>query len=79
MATSATFLYGFLPGLGSIYCKISLSMRVNACLRQIAATRRIKLYAPEPMTPKLEALIREVEKERLSGKKSEAFDTADLP
>jgi len=56
---------------------LSLSSLVNAYLRQVAATRRIELYAPEPMTPKLEKLIAEVEAERQSGKISKAFKDAD--
>jgi len=52
---------------------LTLSSLVNAYLRQVAATRRIELYAPEPMTPKLEKLIAEVEAELQSGKASEEF------
>lgn len=53
---------------------LTLSTLVNAYLRQVAATRRIELYAPEPMTPKLEKLIEEIEKELRSGKASKKFD-----
>jgi addiction module RelB/DinJ family antitoxin len=53
---------------------ISLSTLVNAYLRQVAATRRIEIYAPEPMTPKLEKLIAEVEAERQDGQASEPFE-----
>jgi addiction module RelB/DinJ family antitoxin len=53
---------------------LSLSTLVNAYLRQVAATRRIELYAPEPMTPKLESLIAEVEAELSAGKVSRKFD-----
>jgi addiction module RelB/DinJ family antitoxin len=56
---------------------LSLSTLINAYLRQVAATRRIELYAPEPMTPKLEKLIEEVEAELNSGKTSKKFDTAE--
>lgn len=56
---------------------LTLGTLVNAYLRQIAATRRIELYSPEPMTPKLEKLIAEVEKELKSGKKSKPFTNAD--
>ena len=42
---------------------LTVSALVNAYLRQIAVTRRIEFYAPEPMTPKLERLIGKVEKE----------------
>jgi DNA-damage-inducible protein J/RHH-type rel operon transcriptional repressor/antitoxin RelB len=53
---------------------LSLSTLVNAYLRQVAATRRIELYAPEQMTPKLENLIAEVEAELAAGKVSREFD-----
>jgi addiction module RelB/DinJ family antitoxin len=53
---------------------LTLSALVNAYLRQVAATRRIELYAPEPMTPKLEKLIAEVEAELKTGKASKQFN-----
>lgn len=56
---------------------LTLSTLVNAYLRQVAATRRIELYAPEPMTPKLEKLIEEVEAELKSGKASKRFESVE--
>lgn len=56
---------------------ITLSALVNSYLRQVIATRRIELYAPEPMTPKLEGLIAEIESELDSGKVSQKFTNAD--
>ena len=56
---------------------LTLSTLVNAYLRQVAATRRIELYAPEPMTPKLEKFIEEVEAELKSGKTSKSFDSVE--
>ncbi|MCU0667274.1 MAG: type II toxin-antitoxin system RelB/DinJ family antitoxin [Patescibacteria group bacterium] len=56
---------------------LTLSSLVNSYLRQVAATRRIELYAPEPMTPKLEKLIKEVELELKSGKASKSFDNVE--
>lgn len=56
---------------------LTLSTLVNAYLRQVAATRRIELYAPEPMTPKLEKLIEEVEAELKNGKTSKSFDSVE--
>ena len=56
---------------------LTLSTLVNAYLRQVAATRRIELYAPEQMTPHLEALIAEVEAELHGGNVSEKFETAE--
>lgn len=56
---------------------ISLSSLINAYLRQIVATRRIELYAPEPMTPKLEKLIAKVEAEIAAGEVSKPYATAE--
>jgi addiction module RelB/DinJ family antitoxin len=56
---------------------LTLSTLVNAYLRQVAATRRIELYAPEPMTPHLEKLIAEVEAELKNGKASREFASAE--
>lgn len=56
---------------------LTLSALVNAYLRQVVATRRIELYVAEPMSPHLESLIAEVEKDLLSGKASKAFDDVD--
>jgi addiction module RelB/DinJ family antitoxin len=55
---------------------LTLSALINSYLRQVAATRRIELYAPEPMTPKLEALIAEVEAELENGEVSQPFTSA---
>jgi len=56
---------------------ISLSALINSYLRQIVATRRIELYAPEPMSPKLESLVAEVEAELTDGKVSKKFSNAE--
>lgn len=56
---------------------LSLSTLVNAYLRQVAATRKIELYAPEPMTPKLENFIAEVEKSIEAGNVSKEFTNAE--
>lgn len=56
---------------------LTLSALINAYLHQVVATRRIELYAPEPMTPKLEGLIARVETELAKGEASQVFDTAD--
>ena len=55
---------------------LTLSTLIGAYLRQVVATRRIELYAPETMTPNLEKLIVEVEAELRSGKISKEFDNA---
>lgn len=56
---------------------LTLSSLVNAYLRQVSATRRIELYAPEPMTPNLEKLIAEVEAELKDDKASKEFANVD--
>jgi addiction module RelB/DinJ family antitoxin len=56
---------------------ISLSTMINSYLRQVTATRRIELYAPEQMTPKLESLIADVEAEIAEGRVSEGFTSVD--
>lgn len=56
---------------------LTLSALVNTYLRQVAMTRRIELYAPEPMTPHLEKLIASVEKEIEAGNVSKPFDNVD--
>ena len=55
---------------------IPLSTLINTYLRQVVATRRIELYAPEPMTPKLEGLIAEVESEIERGDLSKSYSNA---
>lgn len=56
---------------------LKLGTLINAYLRQVVATRRIELYAPEKMSPKLESLVAEVEAELESGKISKKFDNVD--
>ncbi|MGA3292308.1 MAG: type II toxin-antitoxin system RelB/DinJ family antitoxin [Candidatus Microgenomates bacterium] len=56
---------------------LKLSTLINAYLRQVAATRRIELYAPEQMSPKLEGLIAGIEAELGSGKISRKFEDVD--
>ena len=55
---------------------LTLSTLVNSYLRQVSATRRIELYAPEQMTPHLEKLIAEVEKSISIGEVSKDFTNA---
>lgn len=55
---------------------LSLSTLINAYLRQVVATRRIELYAPEQMTPHLEELIEKVEKSINAGNISKPFKNA---
>ena len=56
---------------------LTLSSLVNAYLRQVVATRRIELFAPERMTPKLEGLIADIERELEKGRVSQKFADAD--
>jgi addiction module RelB/DinJ family antitoxin len=56
---------------------LTLSALINSYLTQVAATRRIELYAPEPMTPRLEGLIAEVEAELATDSASPAFSNAE--
>jgi addiction module RelB/DinJ family antitoxin len=56
---------------------LKLGTLINAYLRQVVATRRIELFAPEQMTPELEGLIAEVEAEIQSGKVSKKFKSTD--
>jgi len=56
---------------------ITISMLVNSYLRHVGTTRRIELYAPEQMTPSLEKLIAEVEKEITEGKVSKGFSSVE--
>jgi len=57
---------------------LNLSALVNSYLKQVVATRRIELYAPETMTPKLESLIAIIEADIEKGKNlSPVFTSAD--
>lgn len=56
---------------------LTLSALVNAYLRQVVATRRIVIHAPEPMTPKMEKLIARFESDLESGRVSKSFDKAE--
>jgi DNA-damage-inducible protein J len=56
---------------------IPLSTLINSYLRQLIATRRIELYAPEQMTTKLEKEIAKIEVDIKKGKNlSPKFKTA---
>ena len=56
---------------------LTLSSLINAYLKQVIIPRRIELYAPEPMTPKLEKLIAEAEAEVAAGEVSGPFDNVE--
>jgi len=53
---------------------LKLGTVINAYLRQIALTRKVEFYAPEIMTPHLEKLIAQVEKEITADQISPKFN-----
>lgn len=52
---------------------LNLSSLINSYLIQVVATRRVELFAPEKMTPKLEKLIEGIEAEIAQGKVSKTY------
>ncbi len=56
---------------------LNLSTLLNAYLKQVVYTRRVELYAPEQMTPKLEKSLRQVKKEMAESKDRKAFTNVD--
>jgi len=57
---------------------LTLSALVNSYLKQVVATRRVELYAPEPMTPELEAAIAEIDADIKAGRNlSNAYTDVD--
>lgn len=53
---------------------LNLSVLINSYLLQVIATRRVELYAPEQMTPKLEQALKKVHQE-MKDTKSKPFAT----
>lgn len=57
---------------------LTLSTLINTYLIQVVHSRRVELFAPEKMTPKLEKLIGKIEKDIKAGKGlSPAFSSAE--
>ena len=56
---------------------LTLSGLVNSYLKQITATRHIDLLIPQKMTPKLEKLLDEAEREIATGQTIGPFSDAD--
>lgn len=56
---------------------LTLSALINSYLRQLVATRRIEIYAPEQMTPGLEKKIAAVEAEIAKDGLGPTFDSVD--
>ena len=53
---------------------LTLSSLINSFLKQVIVTRRIELYAPEPVTAKLEKAIKAAEENRCQGEISPGYD-----
>ncbi len=53
---------------------LTLNALINSYLKQVIVTRHVELYAPEPMTPRLEKLLGEAEEEIKKGEVSRAHD-----
>lgn len=56
---------------------IPLSTIINAYLREMAATGHVEFTAAEPMTPQMEKIIAQAEKEIKNGETSGPFETAE--
>ena len=56
---------------------LTLNSLINSYLKQVIVTRRVEIYAPEKMTPKLEKLIAEAEKAIERGEVSRDYDNVD--
>ena len=54
---------------------IPLSTLVNAYLVDLGTTGQVHFAAPEPMTPKMEKIIEQAEREIAAGETSGPFDT----
>lgn len=53
---------------------LTLNSLINSYLKQVIVTRHVELYAPEPMTPKLEKLLEEAEESIKRGEVSPKRD-----
>lgn len=56
---------------------LTLNSLINSYLKQVIVTRHVELYAPEPMTPKLEKLLEGAEEEIRRGEVSKAHDNVE--
>ena len=56
---------------------LTISGLVNSYLKQVVATRRIDLLVPQQMTPKMEKLLDEAEKDIAAGRIIGPFKSAD--
>lgn len=56
---------------------LTLNSLINSYLKQVVVTRKVELYAPERMTPRLEKLLEEAEEEIKQGKTLGPFRDAD--
>ena len=56
---------------------LTLSSLINSYLKQVTATRHIDLHIPQRMTPKMEKLLDEAEKDIVAGRTIGPFKNAD--
>ncbi len=56
---------------------IPLSTLINAYLRDLALRGEVHFTAPEPMTPAMEKIIEQAEKEIAAGELSPAFESTE--
>ncbi|MYB39889.1 hypothetical protein F4X86_01160 [Candidatus Saccharibacteria bacterium] len=56
---------------------LTLNSLINSYLKQVIVTRHVELYAPEPVTPKLEKLLEEAEESIKKGEVGPEFDDVD--
>ena len=56
---------------------LTLSSLINSYLKQVVVTRRVELYAAEPVTPKLERAIQQADKNRRQGRISPGYNNLD--
>lgn len=56
---------------------LTLSSLINSYLKQVTATRHIDLHIPQKMTPKLEKLLGEAERDIATGRTIGPFNNAD--
>ena len=53
---------------------LTLNSLINSYLKQVIVTRRVELYAPEPMTPKLTKLLKEADQSIKRGEVSKSHE-----
>lgn len=56
---------------------LSLEVLVNICLKQAIVSRHLEIHLPEQISPKMEKILKEAERELAAGEFSESFDSAE--